>query len=293
MGNLFGKTSTSSDPFSANFPLKFSSTKFIKDSYSTFEELQNALRRAGLESCQLIIGVDFTKSNEWQGGTENGITYSSNQNLHYIHPHLASFCGKLPELNPYQQVLSIMCEALKPFDSDGKIDAYGYGDIDTQGRAVFPFNYGDQPCNQLEGVLSRYNELAVGLMGRMSGPTSFVPIINKAIDIVTNKKEYHILIIIADGMVDDEEQSKKAIIRASKFPLSIICIGVGRGPWKLMEKFDDNISGRDFDNFQFVNFHKIMHMCENIPSEFAKHALMEIPEQLSYIKSHGLLNKYY
>lgn len=34
------------------------------DQYSTVDEVQEALRYAGLESAQLILAVDFTRSNE-------------------------------------------------------------------------------------------------------------------------------------------------------------------------------------------------------------------------------------
>lgn len=37
------------------------------DEYEDFSDVQNGLRSAGLERAELIVAIDFTKSNEWTG----------------------------------------------------------------------------------------------------------------------------------------------------------------------------------------------------------------------------------
>ncbi len=129
----------------------------------------------------------------------------------------------------------------------------------------------------------------------LAGPTSFKPIIDKAIEIVERQRGYHILWILCDGQVTHERETistciiippfcisnwfvlcvllvrpsvytlhafpqiaravcclylsvAEAIVEASKYPLSIICIGIGDGPWEAMQDFDDKLPAREFDN---------------------------------------------
>nr|DAD23732.1 TPA_asm: hypothetical protein HUJ06_025195 [Nelumbo nucifera] len=163
----------------------------------------------------------------------------------------------------------------------------------THDQEVFSFYPDNRPCNGFEEALTRYRELVPRL--RLAGPTSFAPIIETAIGIVDNSGgQYHVLMIIADGQVTrsidteigqlspQEHDTINAIVKASDYPLSIVLVGVGDGPWDMMRQFDDNIPARAFDNFQFVNFTELM--SRNIPAskketEFAVSALMEIPSQ--------------
>jgi len=70
-----------------------------------------------------------------------------------------------------------------------------------------------------------------------------------------------------------------------------LLVGVGDGPWEMMEEFDDALPQRQFDNFQFVNFHDIMVKYDGDELIFAREALMEIPEQYRCIKKLGLLSQ--
>jgi hypothetical protein len=80
------------------------------------------------------------------------------------------------------------------------IPAYGFGDVATRDHSVFSFGPDDQPVRTLEHVLTAYRTVVPHV--HLSGPTSFAPVIYKAIDIVKKSGgRYHILVIIADGQV--------------------------------------------------------------------------------------------
>ncbi|KAI4320164.1 hypothetical protein MLD38_033670 [Melastoma candidum] len=236
----------------------------IADNYRSLEEVTEALAHAGLESSNLIVGIDFTKSNEWTGARS-----FNKKSLHHI--------GE--GLNPYEQAISIIGKTLAAFDDDNLMPCFGFGDASTHDQDVFSFYPEERCCNGFEEVLTD-----ILCTNHRDGH-----------DHCRKKRgQYHVLLIIADGQVTrsvdtergrlspQEQKTVDAIVQASKLPLSIILVGVGDGPWDTMQEFDDNIPDREFDNFQFVNFTEIM--SKNVPlsrkeTEFALTALMEIPSQ--------------
>jgi len=247
----------------------------ISDNFQTIEEVQDGLRKCGLESSNLIIGIDYTGSNKSSGKRTFG-----GKNLHHIEEGV---------INPYQEVIRIVGETLEVFDDDKLIPAYGFGDKETADKSVFPFNKNGDPCQGFADVLARYNVLTPTV--HLSGPTSFGPIIREATRIVKAEKAYHILIIIADGQISKncEADTSNAIVQASHVALSIITVGVGDGPWDTMEEYDDKLPTRKFDNFQFVPFEKTMEKAENREVTFSVAALQEIPDQYDAIKRLGYL----
>ncbi|KAL7088436.1 hypothetical protein ACP275_13G127100 [Erythranthe tilingii] len=274
----------------------------IGDNYTSLDQVKSALRAHGLESSNLIVGIDFTKSNEQSGRESFGgrclhhITDNNNNNDE----------ADNNLLNPYEHAISIIGSTLSPYDEDNQIPCFGFGDVSTNDQHVFSFYPDSRPCNGFEEALSRYREIVPNV--QLSGPSSFAPIIETAIGIVDQSGgQYHILLIIADGQVTrsvdteagelspQEQSTVNAIVEASKYPLSIIFVGVGDGPWDKLIEFDDNIPIRAFDNIQFVNFTEIMSSNVDLSekeTKFALAALMEIPIQYKAIRELDLLSKH-
>nr|KAG5692066.1 hypothetical protein BaRGS_021498 [Batillaria attramentaria] len=200
----------------------------IVEKVSSLDDVSSIVRRAGLESCNLIFGIDYTGSNYMQGKKTFG-----GKCLHKIDPD---------EQNPYQKVIAVLGETLEPFDDDGSIPTYGFGDTFTRDHSVFSLN-------------------------------------SMAIEIVKKSKS-----------VTAERATIDAIVDASNYPLSIIMVGVGDGPWDTMKDFDDKLPKRRFDNFHFVNFSAVTEGTKNPQAAFAMHALKEIPDQYKAIRDLGLLD---
>ena len=208
-------------------------------------------------------------------------------------------------------------ETLAAFDDDNQIPVYGFGDARTHDSAVFSFVPGDAPASGFDGVLAAYRAIMPSVS--LAGPTSFGPAIRRAIQAVKDSGgQYHVAVIICDGQMTratsvdagelspQERDTVNAIVEASSWPLSIVCIGVGDGDdgWQYMKELDDHVPERAFDNFQFVPFDETLARAQRsaassgsdaasikraMEATFALHALMELPQQFHAINTLGLL----
>ena len=253
--------------------------KALKERVKNFIQ---TLKDKGLRECGLILGIDCTASNIFTGRRSFG-----GRHLHDISNR---------RLNFYEEVISILGGVVNEFTPGGRFPVYLFGDDKTRDRSVRPLYTNkagtSDECQGIEHVLAEYRKKIVRV--GLSGPTSFKPLIDKAIEITKAKADFHVLIIIGDGAVSDLQETVSAIVEASHYPIAIIMIGVGDGdfkqypndPWKGMKKLDDMIPHRKFDNFNFLPFDSKM-----LPEEFAELALNELHEAYQFCVENNMIEQ--
>ncbi|XP_039589893.1 copine-9 isoform X4 [Passer montanus] len=260
------------------------------------------------------VAIDFTASNGectwclggspspwgWPWGGCNGHCAaglpSQPTSLHYASPY---------QLSAYALALKAVGEIIQDYDSDKLFPAYGFGaKVPPDGKISHQFplnnNVENPSCAGIEGVLESYLQSLRTV--QLYGPTNFAPVINQVAGIaaqVTDGSQYHVLLIITDGVISDMLQTKEAIVTASSLPMSIIIVGVGPAEFEAMEELDGDevrLSSRgryaERDIVQFVPFRDYVDDSGNqvlSMARLAKDVLAEIPEQLlSYMKTRDI-----
>uniref|UniRef100_A0A1A8EYL0 Copine III n=2 Tax=Nothobranchius TaxID=28779 RepID=A0A1A8EYL0_9TELE len=181
--------------------------------------------------CQInfTIAIDFTGSN---GDPK------SPRSLHYINPQ---------GYNEYLAAIWAVGNVIQDYDSDKMFPAFGFGaqiPPTWQVSHEFPinFNAANPFCAGVEGVVLAYQQCLPQV--KLYGPTNFAPIINhvahfgrQALQQQT-ASQYFVLLIITDGVITDMDQTRSAIVNASRLPMSIIIVGVGGANFEAMEFLD-------------------------------------------------------
>ncbi|NXG16911.1 CPNE1 protein, partial [Grallaria varia] len=236
--------------------------------------------------CQInfTVGVDFTASN---GDPK------SPDSLHYISPD---------GINEYLSAIWSVGSVVQDYDTDKLFPAFGFGaqvppSWQVSHEFALNFNPSNPYCQGIQGIVDAYRQILP--QTRLYGPTNFSPIINHVARFAAYSMQqgtaahYYVLLIITDGEITDLDQTRQAIVDASKLPMSIIIIGVGEADFKAMEFLDgDNgvlksVTGEPAarDIVQFVPFRQF----RTAPREaLSQVVLAEVPKQLvSYYKWQG------
>lgn len=233
----------------------------------------------GVEIC-CDVAVDFTASNG---------AVSSPNSLHYQNPY---------EPNQYVRALQSVGQICEDYDTDKLIPAYGFG-ARINGQVYHNFHLNQTPnpnCFGMHSVITAYQQFLQTV--ELYGPTNFSPVINSVAGQIVSENnltsKYHVLLILTDGIITDMNETKMAIINASKLPLSIIIVGLGNADFDAMDELDcDNgklksngkIAERDM--VQFVPFRKFSGAYAG--DSLAREVLRELPQQLvTYMMKNGI-----
>lgn len=246
-----------------------------------------------------VIAIDFTASNGDPAYPDS---------LHYLDP-----MGR--RMNSYEQALMAVGNIIKPYDTMGLFAGFGFGaklnGPHNPPTHLFPLNGNDQHpyVSSIEDLLKVYRTKLKTVI--LSGPTNFAPCIAHCDNISRQFEDgnhYFVLLIVTDGVISDMMQTKKAIIEASKSPLSIIICGVGNAEFSAMQELDSDdvvmmVDGKaaERDIVQFVPMNQFLSqngrsgglatgMVNTMEAQrlLAEEVLREIPDQLTgYMVSRG------
>jgi len=230
----------------------------------------------------LMVAIDYTGS--------NGHPYDPDS-LHYR-------CGG-DKPNQYQQAIMSIGQILTPYDSDNKYPVFGFGgSVHGKTSHCFPLTF--DPSNievtGVPGILQVYD--ASFNRVSLSGPTHFSDVIATATSLSSKPftkdlQHYSILLIITDGVINDMQQTIKAVIAAAEKPMSIIIVGVGGADFDKMDQLDSDdgklSAGGQVAKRDIVQFVPMRKFKPGDMAALAAETLAEIPRQvLEYMKKAGV-----
>ena len=240
----------------------------IKENFTFLDYIKAGIRIG------LSIGIDFTGSNGHP--LDKGTLHSIIDN----------------KPSDYEKAIKACGDILAYYDYDQLFPVYGFGAIinsseDKLASMCFNLNFENDPdIYTIDNIIKTYHDCLKKETLTFAGPTEFAPIINKVISkIEKNQLEYHILMILTDGVIDDLQETIDALVKGSFYPLSVIIIGIGDADFKNMEILDgDNVplissigEKRMRDLVQFVPFNKF----KNDEKKLSNEVLEEIPRQIT------------
>lgn len=225
--------------------------------------------------CQInfTVGIDFTASN---------LNPTDPQSLHYIDPN---------HPNQYTRALLAVGSICQDYDTDKLFPGLGFGaKIGEKVSHEFALNGDPQNpyCSGVAGLVEAYHKAIQNV--QLWGPTNAAPIINHVANFAeeaaknVETQQYFVLLMLTDGVLSDMAETKLAVIRASRLPMSIIIVGVGNANFASMNELDADDKllkvGKQQAERDIVQFVPFREFPASDPGRLASAVLAEVPQQL-------------
>ncbi|GFO14211.1 copine iv [Plakobranchus ocellatus] len=227
---------------------------------------------------KITFGVDFTMRN---------IEHENPASDHFVSNY---------RINQYIEMLRSLGSVLEHYNAEKQLAAYGFGAEIEPDKCLshdFPLNFDstNPNCEGVEGLLEAYTSCRPKM--RMRFPRNAGPILMKASQAAQMTQEtqpyhYHLLFLLIRSDLDDLEEVRNELVKASHLPLSVIIVGIGEDDFENMKPFGEHdelltaSEGKDAarDNVQFARFHDFKFMM-NGPEKLANFVLAKMPNQVT------------
>lgn len=249
---------------------------------------------------EVVIAIDFTLTNK---------SINNPRSLHHIPSddhdnfYIDDEGKKVPAKNYYYKAIKKLWEIVSYYDTDSYIPVYGFGaklpPYYNSVSHLFALNGNifEPEIDGVEGVWDNYKKMIKNIS--FHGPSAMAPLIRFTKDFTSFEKNdkshqhYTILLVFTNGELSDLQSTIDEVVLASKTPLSIIFVGVGKDEqnFKTLTKLDADkknlvsSSGEKAsrDIVQFVDYWKHKNKFANL----VKETLKEIPKQFIDYMDHN------
>jgi len=214
-----------------------------------------------INNINVVVGIDLTKANQ------NHMTLGV-ENLHFIssclreemrteiyRPNLKYYIELRRLLNPYQYILLIISKLMQDIKKPLYLYGFNKNVICIKNNAIVKSTIYDKNCDlsftEFLEVLPTYN-FYVDKFLNLSEESDIIQIIRKGVLITCVNKSYTILPIITPQVPKINKELIETLDEASKYPMSIIIIGIGDN-YTLTTK--NKIPNKN--NFHMINFKEL------------------------------------
>jgi len=173
---------------------------------------------------KLIIGIDYSLNN---------LPINQQLSLHHLDSNK----------NQYEEAIEIFINIFKDYISSYKFPVYGFSAILNNNPNVVNncfnvnMNLQNPEIFSKDYIFEKYRESFKYLT--LSDSSKFSPLLQNVLDEIKKENDqikYNILLLMTTGYIKDKEETIDILVEGSSYPLSVVIIGIGNGPFEDMRE---------------------------------------------------------